>query len=1045
MRKAIQIKGISTTSAYEDGECLSIMNVRHEQGVLKPVENFPIDFELAYEYSHLYWHKNNDYQHLIGVRGGWLYWLYEKVETINKTFTVISGSYSGGQTTLKVSSPVFSEMLEGDKLVSINGIEQPPSYIVTIDPDFDEITFSGDVTHGYFEGIVIVIETHSTRKPLLEVGQDIKLSHIGNILNVLDGTVLKYIFWEDNKYLVINTAFDGEQTDTELSPVKIDLKVDGVQGLDIVNWVGSDRDEVRAYRSDVKIDIGQGISDINQKFVSNIYNGLYKKAVAGLQEDGLLSGCVIAVAVVELFDGSYIKVSNEVVLGQAFDVQSRYVVGVGGVQYDYINSKAVFNPLISIGSANLLGIRNTLNNDTVLHSNGYVTSINVSTKAFKPNSTTDTVSTDTIGIPNFLGYYRNDNTNSGLVNQYPWLLASYNKIKFKIKSENYLIYKDIIKSISVFISPEVSMYKTDDANDIYSFVGYVSTKTPENYSTRVENYLPQVKTNAEIIEELSKVENFYKVHTIPFDSIINNGWVTIDLKGKLGDNLFTQERLKLDAFSNIKAKSQMTYNSMLHAWDINNIIGRGYPVNYFYPIQGIGQFSGTVGSVEEDVQGWIEYMSVKIKTDIGLSEVIRITPELNIRLKVFNLSPMLSYPDSRATEMTLYRSYYDAIHGVYREQKKVFKLTSSDTGNYAYYISPDLKPISCTEFNGVFNVYKAIPAESNQELRYQNKLKVSNVNNPFLFPDAQTYQVGDGAILNVGSQSIRTSDGQFGQYPLICFCTDGIFSLEVGDGTVAYSKAVKPQSYERPISSVICTTPFGIAFISNRGLCMVAGQEVISLSEPMFEKFRDINLELPTAIENSFDMDMGSFNDYLKRCTAMIYNPKEQELIIINPYKLSNYVYNFKSKQFYRNDELITNEINNSLPSLQVWNGTTVKNVTSSNSGSRSVSFVTRPIKIQTTDLKRFERVIVRAVLKEVSGSPATTCIWGSNDDINFKLLRGLTITNGTTRKDIDFGMFGKTTYRSYIVGLSMTLTTDSEIEVIEMEIEKLYNNTKMR
>ena len=263
------------------------------------------------------------------------------------------------------------------------------------------------------------------------------------------------------------------------------------------------------------------------------------------------------------------------------------------------------------------------------------------------------------------------------------------------------------------------------------------------------------------------------------------------------------------------------------------------------------------------------------------------------------------------------------------------------------------------------------------------------------------------------------------------------------DGTVAYSRQVKPQSYERPISNVICTTPFGILFISNRGLCMVAGQDVIYLSETMFEKFRNITLELPTAIASLFSFDTGLFNDYLKDCSAMVYNPKEQEVIIINPNKTFNYVYNFSTKQFYKNDEQITNEIDNSLPSLQVWKGTLVKNVTQIVAGARKISFTTRPIKMQTTDFKRFERVILRGYLSGLSG--AVACIWGSIDDRNFKLLRGITLTSGTTRKDLDFGMFGKTTYRSYIIGLSMTVGTYSEIEAIEMQVEKEFLDTKMR
>jgi len=194
-----------------------------------------------------------------------------------------------------------------------------------------------------------------------------------------------------------------------------------------------------------------------------------------------------------------------------------------------------------------------------------------------------------------------------------------------------------------------------------------------------------------------------------------------------------------------------------------------------------------------------------------------------------------------------------------------------------------------------------------------------------------------------------------------------------------------------------------------------------------------------------FALDLSSFNDYLKACTAMVYNPKEQEIIMIHPDKAYNYVYNMSTKKFYRNVEAITNEINNSLPDMQVWTGATIKKVTVIEAGSREISFVTRPIKMQTPDMKRFERVILRAYLSGITGTPATACIWGSIDDRNFKLLRGMVLENNSTRKDIDFGLFGKTTYRSYIIGLSMTVGTYSEIEAIEMQVEKEFLDTKMR
>ena len=286
--------------------------------------------------------------------------------------------------------------------------------------------------------------------------------------------------------------------------------------------------------------------------------------------------------------------------------------------------------------------------------------------------------------------------------------------------------------------------------------------------------------------------------------------------------MLVQEELVFNAFSNVKASGNMVYNSMLHAWDITNVMTRGSSIQRFYPIDSSGQFEAA--KYESDGLFWW------IKTEIGTGEnnvtIVRSMPyswQNTVTLK--GLSPLLTFPDSRATRMTVF--VFDVSNwntGAGKVYQKTFALTAHDSGLFAYYLDPNLKPIELS-FDTVATSTdnKVLPIELNSQVFYMNKLKVSNTNNPFLFPDTQTYQIGDGKILNVASQSIRTSDGQFGQYPLVCFCTDGVYTLQVGDGTVAYSRVGTPQNYERPISKVICTTPEGIFFTDGR---IVTGKQI---------------------------------------------------------------------------------------------------------------------------------------------------------------------------------------------------------------------------
>lgn len=1177
-RKAIAISGISTGSNYEDGACVDMMNMRHEQGVLKPVESFPVDYTLKHVYELLYWHKNNDYDNLIGVRSGVIYWIKNE-----------------GQTT------------ESETL-------------------------------------------------LITVTDSVVFSHIGNIINVLDGKMLKYLFYQGGKYQLIDLSFkDG---DDKLVDLKVDGKIEKRSGTIHTNDV--DAREIRTFCSESTYGYNtmEGADSVDaRKARCEAYMGLLKKGIKTVENDGYLVGCFMACIVIEMYDGSHFLISNPILLGQAYDSKTRYALSIYGYNTDYMNTNAIFTPL-HCNTRDWSDEEYSLAIEVLrpeLDIYGSFIGYFIGDYCLKKDSFLEENSAVFSDIlPNLIGSYQKryiSSTSQKIVNKDVRCSISYNELKFKINSNISEELRPIIKGINVYISQETIQYKISDT-DIAKWLGQAVYTYSENDFISIENMLPPIKSDKELIDKLKTNQQFYKVIEIPFNDIKttteNDGWVTIDLKGKLGDNLLVQEQLNLNAFSNIQPTNQMTYNSMLHAWDVKDILSKGYPMNFYYAQQGIGQFE----SISQTSAIEKSYCKVKLKTDTGISEIVRSLTKNN--WTSLSLNPMLVFPDRRATEITLYKeagmslheaqqamrlnifpatdipdyskSFYcgttffsDGIYNVvispdtqnqikvgdkltsskqqqggleliddnmeiyitYINQersiiqftsniypghtligsgytfeisgytsrprsvlltatktvtipvmcivqfvcsttgdditltknatlpansssevisynadhdfdsiirikscaitgfitqnddvdtyfdyfgdggsngyilsdrtttkynsgtayKQVFQLTPSDTQNFSYYIAPDLKPINLA--SGIAEI--VFPVSSDSEIVRNNVLKVSNVNNPFIFPDKQTYQLGDGTILNVASQSIRTSDGQFGQYPLICFCTDGLFSLQVGDGTVAYSRIGNPQNYERPISKVICVTPFGIAFISNRGLCMVAGQDIVYLSESMFEKFRNITLELPDQISELFALDLSLFNDYLKACTAMIYNPKEQEIIMINHAKTYNYVYNMSTKQFYRNDEAITNEIANSLPDMQVWNGMTVKKVTITEAGARKIAFVTRPIKMQTPDMKRFERVILRSYLSGATGTPATACVWGSLDDRNFKLLRGMVLENGITRKDIDFGMFGKTTYRSYIIGLSMNVGSDSEIEAVEMQVEKEFVNSKMR
>ena len=243
-------------------------------------------------------------------------------------------------------------------------------------------------------------------------------------------------------------------------------------------------------------------------------------------------------------------------------------------------------------------------------------------------------------------------------------------------------------------------------------------------------------------------------------------------------------------------------------------------------------------------------VEVEIVED-NVHDVIRmIYEEIN-----YPFPPIFSFPNRNAKKATIYlkRSVGDenfAEGGKYL--KRTIELTPSSVGNFAFHIENDVKYIQAysiksygedldykrndgwEELNtaGGFNDVVAKGESYTISRNGKNIIKKSNVNNPFVFEDINTVSVGSGEIKGVSTSAKALSQGQFGQFPLYAFCTDGIWALEVAqDGSY---------SAKQPISRDVCNNADSITqvdgavvFTTDQGLKLIQGSEVVLLSGQM--------------------------------------------------------------------------------------------------------------------------------------------------------------------------------------------------------------------
>lgn len=279
-----------------------------------------------------------------------------------------------------------------------------------------------------------------------------------------------------------------------------------------------------------------------------------------------------------------------------------------------------------------------------------------------------------------------------------------------------------------------------------------------------------------------------------------------------------------------------------------------------------------------------------------------------------------------------------------------------------------------------------------------NKIYTSEVNNPFYFPLLGINTIGTGTILGICSAAKALSQGQFGQFPLYAFSTDGVWALEVSS-TGTYSA-------KQPITRDVCINPASITqidsavlFATDRGIMLISGSETICLSDSINSRDLFAISDLPKAdalvslfneraaddekieIEN---VSLLPFRDFLTDC-RMIYDYTNQRIIVYNPSVNYAYVYSLKSKTWGMIHSNIVDNVNSYPEALAMLGGNKLANFSISDAQGITALIVTRPFKLGTPDvLKTIDTIIQRGYFKK---DHVSQILYGSRDMFNWYIV----------------------------------------------------------
>ena len=297
-----------------------------------------------------------------------------------------------------------------------------------------------------------------------------------------------------------------------------------------------------------------------------------------------------------------------------------------------------------------------------------------------------------------------------------------------------------------------------------------------------------------------------------------------------------------------------------------------------------------------------------------------------------------------------------------------------------------------------------IPVESSIEDRtveIPNKIYTSQVNNPFFFPTTGINTIGTGKILGICAAVKALSQGQFGQFPLYAFSTDGVWALEVSS-TGSYS-AKQPVTREVCVNSESITQmDSAVLFATNRGIMLLSGSQAMCISDSInnsvplsfipslprigyakevyISELQKMQVKLPDSL------DIVPFVEYLSSC-RMLFDYTHQRIIVYNPEQAYAYVYSLKTQQWGMMLSNISSTVNSYPESLAMDADANLVNFSATEATKSAIFIITRAFKLDDPNvLKTIDALIIRGTFQR---GHVGTVLYGSENLFNWHPIYG--------------------------------------------------------
>ena len=578
-------------------------------------------------------------------------------------------------------------------------------------------------------------------------------------------------------------------------------------------------------------------------------------------------------------------------------------------------------------------------------------------------------------------------------------------------------WSDIVTGIDIFVSKELSLIE-DRPIDEHSYYN-----AGNNTSEYVYKYKFPLQKSAHIEQQALNETLFYHLATLNIEDVTPQKPTLIEHEINPGEIIY-QPRLEVDttSLSTIGARHAFVYNNRLHLADITQRHYPGYPPSMF--------------CCSDDGGGnALVYMRTKItQPNGGIEETTALLTVPNFNML---LSPLISYPDANAFAMEI------GIRFNGYDYKKRIALTAVDNEDRASYIGSDALYINVNDW-----LKEKVTSESTNNLPtatssfvsiQRNRMIVSHSCNPFCFPNEFSYYISNGTINGIATTNATLSQGQYGEFPLYVFTSEGIWSMQVGSGDICYTRCTPLNNEYTGEQSFILPTEHAVIYLSGNKISLISGSQckvLLSLTETPAIHFNDSLASLLPALSTA-GRDNTPIINYVKENTTATYNHKKDELILCN----SNYPYcwviHLASGHLYRWEQSIQSVVGSGDTLLAQSSNRMIYNLNDEIDSFGNIALVTQPLQLLPDTYTRLRQVVWRM---QASHCNLTIAILAAHEpDGTYKVIHRSNY-EGRIMGHLPLRIFAAP-YKFFRLTLSGTVSHDTTIDCVDLAYDITLNN----